>query len=115
MSSLQTALAVIGGIVTLVIAGGGLWAIFIMSSKDAMAKRLASDNVYLRGQLDFIEPRFRDAEAKNELLTKLHNPTAKLEEMSAERRANHVETVRLLSEQHRTLEEIKKKVASRGS
>lgn len=74
-------------------------------------KRLTSDNEYLRGQLEFIEPRFRDAEAKNEMLMKLHNPTAKLDQMSATEAANHLEITRLLGEQHQALEEIKTEVA----
>lgn len=115
MNTAQVILAVIGGLVGLAIVAAGLWGIIQVSGKDAMTKRLQSDNTYLRGQLDFIEPRFKDSEAKNEMLMKLHNPTAKLDEMTALERANHEETVRLLTEQKQDLRQIHEKLEqSRG-
>lgn len=110
MNTTQTILAIIGGLVTLALVAGGLWGIIQVSGKDAMMKRMQSDNAYLRSQLDFIEPRFKDSEAKNEMLMKLHNPTAKLDEMSALERANHEETVRLLTEQKQDLRQIHEKL-----
>jgi coenzyme F420-reducing hydrogenase alpha subunit len=107
----QTILAIVGGIVILVATLGGLYAIFQASAKDAMTKRLQSDNTYLRGQLDFIEPRFREAESKNEMLIQLHNPTARLDSMSEMERRNHEETVRLLTEQKQQLDAIHQEVA----
>jgi hypothetical protein len=109
VNTAQTVLAVIGGVVALLVMAGGAWAILASSAKDAMGKRLQGDNDYLRKQLDFIEPRFRDAEAKNEMLMKLHNPTAKLDQMTILEQANHEETLRLLREQRDILVSIEEK------
>lgn len=110
LDGLSLTLSIIGGIAAVLVIAGGVYAIFTTSRKDVTEKRLRAENEDLVRRLDWIEPRFKDAEAKNELLTTLHNPTVQLQEMSERERDNHTTTVRLLGEQRDILVSIENKL-----
>lgn len=82
MNDLQTFLAIVGSLVLLAGVGGVLYAQARASQRDATETRLRRENEdYLR-RLNFVEPKLAKAEEQNALLMTLHNPTAKLEELS---------------------------------
>lgn len=110
MSTAATVLSIIGALVALTVLGAGVYVIFTTSAKDAREKRLRDENVDLIRRLDYVEPKLKTAEEQNALLMQLHNPTAQLEQMSAENRQRHVEISRLLKEQSQTLHDIDDKV-----
>lgn len=110
MSQAQGTLAVIGALAALLILGSSVYVIFTATTKDARMKRLSEENTDLVRRLDWIEPRFRETEAKNSLLMEIHNPTARLESMERSEKANHEKTVRLLTEQRVLLTSIEAKM-----
>lgn len=110
MNQIQATLAVISGLVVLIVLGASVYVIFTATTKDTRMKRLSEENVDLVRRLDWIEPRFRETEAKNTLLMEIHNPTARLEHMQKTEVQNHDETVRLLTEQRALLTSIEQKI-----
>lgn len=110
MSTLQTVLAVLGGLVAIASVAGGIWAVFRTSARDAETNRLRAWNGDLIQRLDWIEPRFKTVTQQNELLMQLHNPTSQLEAMGTKAQANHDQIVEVLREQSALLEQIDEKL-----
>lgn len=92
MNALQTALAVIGGLVTLAALGGALYANFRAAQSDAIIKRLRDERDDYLSRLNYIEPRHRAAEQQLEVLLALHNPKDQLDDMQT----TLTETIRLV-------------------
>jgi hypothetical protein len=99
LDGVNLVIAIISGAIGLIILTAGTYAIFSSTRKDQTERRLRAWNEDLVRRLDYVEPQLASVEAKNKLLMDLHNPTAKLEQMDSAQRANHEQTVRLLTEQ----------------
>jgi hypothetical protein len=102
VSTAQTILGVVGALVVLATAGGGLWAVFRSSAQDATIKRLRDERDDYLSRLNFIEPRHRAVEQQNEVLLALHNPTERLDDLGSQ----HAEMLRLLNAQSILLQQI---------
>lgn len=111
MSTIQAVLSVLGALVALAIVGGGLWAVFRSSAQDATINRQRAEIADYRGRLDYIEPRLSAAEEQNRILRDLQNPTAEIGEV----KGMQVKTLEILNEQRVTLEEIERRMPSRGA
>lgn len=110
MNGLQAGLAILGTLVVLGGVGAGVWAFFTSAGRDAAMNRLRVENEDVIRRLNYVEPRLKDSEAKNALLMELHNPTARLDAISAlqvqdgkDNRNLHERTVTLLNAQHTAL------------
>jgi hypothetical protein len=110
VNDLGAAFGVIGVIVTLLVLGAGGWVIVRGSAKDAREKRQAAFIEELTGRLDYVEPRLKKAEEQNAILMTLHNPTAKLDDLSA----SDARILEILSDQGRLLAEIDVKISQRN-
>lgn len=114
MSTLQAVLAIIGALFVLAALGGGLYVAARSSASDVRERRLREENEDLVRRLDWIEPRFKQAEQQNQLLLQLHNPTSQLEALGTQAMANYEATVAILNQQSAVLHEIDEKLHAGG-
>lgn len=110
MNTLQTALAILGGLLVLAATGGGIYAQARAADRDATEKRLRAENQDYTRRLDYVEPRLKTLEEQNELLLQLHNPTVKLDGLSSE----HARILDLLKSQGRQIHAIHDAVSGDG-
>lgn len=96
MSTAQTILAVIGGLVVLAAVAGGLWAVFRSSAQDARIKQLSSWNTDLIARVNYLEPQVASLKQQNELLLEMHNPADQITKLAAQEQRNHDATVAVL-------------------
>lgn len=107
--ALGEVLTIVGAIITLVIVAAGIYAVFKSSAADARIKRLQDERDDYLSRLNYIEPKFVEAQQQNKLLRELHNPTSQLESMAhtgegVERKVDEILDV--LENQERTLQSI---------
>lgn len=96
MTQVQLVLAIIGALVVLASAAGGVWAVFRSSSQDARIKRLSDENSDLVRRVEFLEPRVRDLTAERDLLRQQLNPAEQIKDLAGQEQRNHEATVAVL-------------------
>lgn len=98
LDGINLVLSIIGVTITILVLGGGAYAIFTTTQKDVVERRLRAWNDDLGRRVDYLEPRLQKMEAQNNLLMELHNPTARLEAMDTAAQQRHTEIIDLLRE-----------------
>lgn len=103
LSQVSTVFAVVGAVVTLLLLSGSIIAVIGYSRKDNIEKKQAEWIKQLRDQLDYVEPRLKDALAANKVMRDLLNPTEMIE-------SNTAKVISAIEGQRAILESIDRKV-----
>ena len=110
MSDLQAVLTIIGGLFALAVLVGGLYFAVRSSAQEARIKFLQGERDDYKGRLEWIEPRFKQAEEQNRLLRNLHNPTAQIEALGQANSERHQVIVTMLEAQAVVLRDVNEKL-----
>lgn len=110
MSDLQAVLTIIGGLFGLAVLVGGLYFAVRSSAQETRIKFLQGERDDYKGRLEWIEPRFKQAEEQNRLLRNLHNPTAQIEALGQANSEWHQVIVTMLEAQAVVLHDVNEKL-----
>jgi len=128
MSTIQTVLAALGGLIVVAGAAATIWAYVKGGAQDNQIERLRGEVTDYLSRLNYIEPRFKASQEQNEILRTLVDPSGRLDEIrstvteksdeilrAVERSASNTEAMKaVLLAQARTLDDIGEHMHPRG-